>query len=70
MACEDADTATDAIKAALAGPKQVTADGMTVEQFGLLEMIEAQKHLASKCAATSPRRGLRFTRLIAPGTTE
>lgn len=67
MACDDADTISDAISAAAAGPKKVTGDAGSVEQFGLAELIEAEKYQRSKCAATNAGRGLRFTKLVPPG---
>ena len=67
MACDDADTISDAINAAVVGPKKVTGDAGSVEQFGLSEMIEAEKYQRSKCAATTASRGLRFTKLVPPG---
>jgi hypothetical protein len=70
MACDNADTAAAALLAALAGPKSVTADGMTVVQHDPEQFIKAEHHLAAKCAGTSPRRGLRFTKLKPEGTTE
>ncbi|GIW78785.1 MAG: hypothetical protein KatS3mg105_3291 [Gemmatales bacterium] len=48
------------------GPKQVTADGLTVEQHSLPDQIAAEQHLKSKDAIKKKHRGLRFTRLSPP----
>lgn len=68
MACEDATAAADALTAAIAGPKRVKGDAGEVEQHPLPDLIAAEKYAASRCAGTSPRRGLRITKLIPPGT--
>jgi hypothetical protein len=70
MSCPDADDAEIIVAAAAAGPKSVTTDGMTVEQHGLKDLIAWRNHKAALCAADVPQRGLRFTRLVPPGTTE
>lgn len=69
MACPDSTAAADALAAAIAGPAQVTSDGLTVIQHRLDRLIAADKYQAAKCAARDPRRGLRFTRLVPPGAT-
>jgi hypothetical protein len=54
------------------GPKRVRTDAGEVEAQDVASMIEADKYLAGKNAATgsgtSTRRGLRFNKLIPPGT--
>ena len=67
MSCPDADAASTALNAAVAGPKSATTDGMTVESQPIPDLIAADKYLASKCAASSPTRGLRFNKLVPPG---
>lgn len=69
MACdrENAEVAAEALAGAVAGPRRVRGDAGEVEQHNLKDLIEVQKHLASKCAAKSPRRGILFTRLKPPG---
>jgi hypothetical protein len=52
---------------AAASPQQVTVDGVTVTQRSVAEVTEAQANLANSQNATSPRRGLLFTKLI-PGS--
>lgn len=50
------------------GPKRVQGDEGSVEQHALTEQIAADKYLASKDAVQRPRRGLRLTKLVPPGT--
>lgn len=51
-----------------AGPARVAGDAGTVEQHTLSEQIAADKFLAAKEAAKSPSRGLRFNKLVPPGS--
>jgi hypothetical protein len=53
-----------------AGPAKASGDSGSVEQHSLTEQIEADRYLASKQAAASPAKSLRFTRLIPPGARE
>jgi hypothetical protein len=54
-------------------PRRVRTDAGEVESQNLKDMIEADKYLSGKDSVTSAdnrkRRGLRFNRLIPPGTT-
>lgn len=74
MACDDPtlDAAITAVSAALvtsaSGPAEATVDGATVRQQPIRDLIEADRYLRSKCAASGPNFGLRFTKLIAPGS--
>ena len=68
MPCDDADAATEALNAALLGPKRVSSDAGEVEQHSVKDLIEAAKFLSGQCAASSTRRGLRITKLIPEGT--
>jgi hypothetical protein len=70
MPCPDSGPSSNAIAAALGGPQSVTSDAGSVTQYGLGDLIAADKYLASRCAATSKRRGLRYTRLIPDGTVQ
>lgn len=70
MPCEDATAASEALTAAIAGPKKVESDAGSVEQHAISELIEADRYQAAKCAAVNGRRGLRFTRLIPDGTVQ
>ncbi len=46
------------------GPAKASGDAGSVEQHKLTEQIEADRYLASKEAAKSKRRGLRFNKLV------
>lgn len=61
------DTIENAIRDAATTPQAVTADGVTVTQRPLADQIAADRYLASKAAAKTKTRGLRFTRIIPPG---
>ena len=63
-----ADHLEEKIRENAEGPARVTGDAGTVEQHKLTEQIAADKYLASKEAAKKKDRGLRFNRLIPPGT--
>jgi hypothetical protein len=69
MACDEETLAaiTTAINTALLGPKKVSGDAGSVEQHDIGEMIEADRYLRTRCVTESPRRGLRFTKLVPPG---
>jgi len=67
MACDDADTISDAVLSAAAGPKRVKGDAGEVEQYGIAELIEAERYQRSKCASVKSNRGLRFSKLVPPG---
>jgi len=58
----------DAISANAEGPKKAQNEMGSVEQHSLQEQIEADRYLAGKTAATTKRRGLRFTKLVPPGS--
>jgi hypothetical protein len=62
-----ADLAT-AIETNASGPKKAAGDSGSVEQHPLPEQIEADKYLSGKTAADANHRGLRFTKLVPPGT--
>jgi hypothetical protein len=66
------DDLSDAIESTARGPASVRTDAGEVTAQDLGAMIEADKYLAAKNAAaggqTTTRRGLRFNKLIPPGT--
>lgn len=68
MPDDSSQAASDAILNALAGPWKVMGDAGMVVQQSLADLIAADKYLAAKAAASSPRRGIRFTRLTPDGT--
>ena len=61
------DELTDAIRENAQSPAKASGDAGSVEQHKLAEQIEADRYLASKEAAKSKSRGLRFNKLIPPG---
>jgi len=64
MAISDED-----IEAAAASPLEVESDGQKVKQQSLKDLLDARDRIDSGTAASaSPRRGIRFTKLIPPGT--
>ena len=62
-----ADELETAIRENAEGPAKASGDAGSVEQHKLTEQIEADRYLASKEAAKSNRRGLRFNKLVPPG---
>jgi hypothetical protein len=51
------------------GPAKASNETGSVEQHPLRDQIEADRYLASKSAATNPRRALRLTKLVPPSAT-
>lgn len=62
------DEIRDAIASTAKGPKRVRTDAGEVESQDIEQQIAADKYLSAKAAAASPTRGLRFNRIIPPGT--
>lgn len=58
----------DQLVVAASEAKQVTVDGVTMVQHSLPDLIAADRYLKGQAAARSPSRGLRFTKLVRPGT--
>jgi hypothetical protein len=56
------------IEETASGPKRVRTDAGEVEAQDVTSMIEADKYLSAKRAAASKSRGLRFNKLLPPGT--
>ena len=51
------------------GPKQVTADGVTVQQHPLPDQIAADKYLAGKRAVSkNPAKAFTRVKIVPPGT--
>jgi hypothetical protein len=63
-----ADELDDEIRKNAEGPAKVSGDAGSVEQHELTDQIEADRYLRSKEAAESKKRGLRFNKLVPPGT--
>jgi hypothetical protein len=62
------DELRDKIAETATGPKRVRTDAGEVEAQDLTSMIEADKYLSAQRAAASKSRGLRFNKLLPPGT--
>lgn len=62
-----ADDLKDTIRENAQGPARAAGDAGNVEQHKLTDQIEADKYLASREAAKSKTRGLRFNKLVPPG---
>ncbi len=58
----------DTIQENAAGPAKVSGDAGSVEQHSLADQIAADRYLAAKDAAKKKRRGLRFNKIVPPGT--
>ncbi len=58
----------DKIQENAAGPAKVSGDAGSVEQHSLADQIAADRYLAAKDAAKKKRRGLRFNKIVPPGT--
>ena len=61
------DNLEDTILENAQGPAKAAGDAGSMEQHKLTEQIEADRYLASKAAAKSKSRGLRFNKLVPPG---
>ncbi len=62
-----ADDLEQAIRDNASGPAKAAGDTGSVEQHKLPDQIAADRFLASKEAAKSKSRGLRFNKLVPPG---
>jgi len=62
------DSLEDKIRENAEGPAKAAGDAGSVEQHKLTDQIEADKYLAAKEAAKSKSRGLRFNKVVPPGT--
>jgi len=59
----------DTIKQNAEGPKQASADGVSTQQHSLADLIEADKYLAGKDAASkNPAKGFTRVKIVPPGT--
>jgi hypothetical protein len=61
------DEVEQAIRDNATGPAKASGDTGSLEQHKLSDQIEAAKFLASKDAASSKHRGLKFNKLVPPG---
>lgn len=58
---------TDTIASNATNPNSVTADGITVNQNPLSEVIAADKYLAAKSARSTPPFGIVIAKIKSPG---
>lgn len=65
---EDAAAASAALTSAISAPSKVSGDAGSVESHSLADLIEADRYAASKAVGSTPKRGLRITRLLPPGS--
>ena len=49
-------------------PAKASVDGQSVEQHPLKDQIEADRYLASKAAARKPGLGIKFAKIVPPGS--
>lgn len=49
-------------------PAKTSVDSVNVEQHSLADQIEADRYLKSREAMRSKRLGLRFTKIVPPGS--
>ena len=56
------------IKQAAAAPASVNIDGNGATAVDLSKVIEAERHIAANQGVSKSHRGLRFTKLAAPGS--
>ena len=63
-----ADDLEDKIRENAEGPAKASGDAGSIEQHKLSDQIDADRYLCSKEAAKSKKRGLRFNKLVPPGT--
>ena len=57
-----------AIEQNATGPKQVTSDGVTVQQHSLADQIAADKHVDAKAAGRNPANALVRMKIVPPGS--
>lgn len=62
------DNLEQAIKDNAVGPAKAAGDSGSVEQHPLPDQIEADRYLAAKDAAKKPGLGVKFAKLVPPGT--
>lgn len=66
----NAENSVTALVNASLGPRRVQGDAGMVEQYSLKELIAVSQYLASIAAGKLRNRGLRFNKLVPPGTVE
>ena len=61
------DTISDIISTVADGPASATADGVSVTQHNLRDLIAADKHVAASAASTDPWKAIRRRQIVPPG---
>lgn len=56
------------LRDAVSQPAKASVDGQSVEQHPLKDQIEADRYLASKAAARKPGLGIKFAKIVPPGS--
>ncbi len=56
------------LRDAASQPAKASVDGQSVEQHPLKDQIEADRYLASKAAARKPGLGIKFAKIVPPGS--
>jgi hypothetical protein len=59
---------SEQIENAASGPAEVSGDAGTVKQQPLSELMKADQYLKQNQAASKAHQGLRFNKLIPPGS--
>lgn len=62
------DDLTDAIEDVAQNPKKVTGDAGLMEEHSLPDLIAADRYGKAQAGADKPARGMRITKLVAPGS--
>lgn len=57
------------IESTAASPKRVRTDAGEVESQDIAKLIEVDKYLSGSRAVKAAHRGLRFSKIVPPGTT-
>lgn len=63
-----ADDLESTIRENAEGPAKASGDAASMEQHKLADQIAADRYLESKRAMRAKKRGLRFNRIVPPGT--
>ncbi len=58
----------EALREAATQPAKASVDGQAVEQHPLRDQIEADRYFASKDAAKKPGLGIKFAKIVPPGS--
>lgn len=62
------DELREKIEEAATNPKKVRTDAGEVESHNIKDLVELDKYTSAKTATAQKNRGLRFNKIIPPGT--